>query len=249
MSPSTAKNPEPLRVLITGANRGLGLEFARQYADRGARVFAAAREPDTAKELRALAEARRGRVDLIGLDVGIAESIDHAHHAIAAHVDGLDVLINNAGVYAARVTSGGQPAERLGELKFDDALHVLRVNAVAPLMIAQAFLDLLKRGRSPKLISITSGYGSVSGNTGFPYYYAASKAALNMAMRSFAGDGAASGIVTVVMNPGWVRTDMGTSAAPLAPDESVSGMIKVIDGLTSADNSRFLNWQGGEDRW
>lgn len=240
---------EPMRVFITGANRGLGLEFTRQYAQRGERVFAACREPDDAAALQDIAREHRDDVTIVGLSVGDAESIAHARKAVAAHADGVDLLINNAGIYAARVTPSGEPAEKLGALDFGDTLHVLRTNAVAPLIIAQEFLDLLKRGRSPKLVNISSGYGSVSQNKGFPYYYGASKAALNMLMRSFAADPAASGITTVLMSPGWVRTDMGTSAAPLSPEESVAGMIKVIDRLTPADNSRFLNHEGGEEAW
>ena len=241
--------PEASRILITGANRGLGLEFARQYAARGERVFATAREPDAAKELRKLETEHRERFTIVGLNVGDADSILHAHMAVAAHVAALDLLINNAGIYAARVTPSGDPAEKLGALTFDEALHVLRTNSVAPLIIAEQFLDLLKRGRSPKVINITSGYGSVSQNSGFPYYYAASKAALNMFMRSFAADPAARSLITILMNPGWVRTDMGTAAAPLAPEQSVAGMIKVIDRLTPADNSRFLNHEGNEEAW
>ncbi|MEO6437502.1 MAG: SDR family oxidoreductase [Tepidisphaeraceae bacterium] len=238
-----------LRILITGANRGLGLELTRQYAARGERIFAACREPDAAKELRKVESEHRDRVTIVGLSVSDAESILHAHKAVAAHVDALDLLINNAGVYSSTVTSSGEPGEKLGALEFDGALHVLRTNAIAPLLVAQAFLDLLKRGRSPKLVNITSGYGSVSGNTGFPYYYAASKAALNMYMRSFAADAGANPVTTILMNPGWVRTDMGTSAAPLSPAESVGGMIQVIDKLTPADNSRFLNHAGDEEAW
>ena len=240
---------DPLRILITGANRGLGLEFVRQYAGRGERVFAACREPDSAGDLRKLEQAHRDRVTIVGLAVADADSIEHARKAVAAHVDALDLLINNAGVYAARVTPDGQPGEKLGALKFDEALHVLRTNTVAPVMVAQAFLDLLKKGRSPRLVNITSGYGSVSQNQGFPYYYGASKAGLNMIMRSFASDAATRPITTLLMNPGWVRTDMGTSAAPLAPAESIAGMIKVIDGLKPSDNSRFLDYTGAEQAW
>jgi NAD(P)-dependent dehydrogenase (short-subunit alcohol dehydrogenase family) len=240
---------EPMRILITGANRGLGLELVRQYAGRGERVFAACREPDDASALRKIEHNHRDSVTILGLSVGDVESIAHAHRAVAAHAEGLDLLINNAGVYSARVTKEGEPAEKLGHLDFSDALHVLRTNAVAPLILAQEFLDLLKRGRSPKLVNISSGYGSVSQNKGFPYYYGSSKAALNMLMRSFAADPAAGGIITVLMSPGWVRTDMGTSAAPLSPEESVKGMIEVIDLLKPQDNSRFLNHEGKEEPW
>jgi len=236
--------------LVTGANRGIGLEFVRQLATRGDRVFATARDVKRATELQQLAKQHGdGRVKVIPLDVNAADSIRAAADAVQKETDALDLLINNAGVYAARVTAGGDPAEKLGDLNFDDALKVIRTNAVAPLILTQALLPLLKRGADPKVVSITSGYGSVADNNGFPYYYAASKAALNMFMRSFAGDAAARGIITIVMSPGWVQTDMGGKSAPTPPEQSVAGMLKVIDGLTDADNSTFKDWRGKEVSW
>jgi len=236
--------------LVTGANRGIGLEFVRQLATRGDRVFATARDVKRATELQQLAKQHGdGRVKVIPLDVNAADSIRAAADAVQKETDALDLLINNAGVYAARVTAGGDPAEKLGDLNFDDALKVIRTNAVAPLILTQALLPLLKRGADPKVVSITSGYGSVADNNGFPYYYAASKAALNMFMRSFAGDAAARGIITIVMSPGWVQTDMGGKSAPTPPEQSAAGMLKVIDGLTDADNSTFKDWRGKEVSW
>jgi len=236
--------------LVTGANRGIGLEFVRQLATRGDRVFATARDVKRATELQQLAKQHGdGRVKVIPLDVNAADSIRAAADAVQKETDALDLLINNAGVYAARVTAGGDPAEKLGDLNFDDALKVIRTNAVAPLILTQALLPLLKRGADPKVVSITSGYGSVADNNGFPYYYAASKAALNMFMRSFAGDAAARGIVTIVMSPGWVQTDMGGKGAPITPEQSVAGMLKVIDSLTTADNSTFKDWRAKEVSW
>ena len=126
----------------------------------GERVFAACREPDDASALRGIEQSHRDEVTIIGLSVSDAESIAHAHKAIAAHAEGLDLLINNAGIYSARVTKEGDPAEKLGSFEFDEALHVFRTNSVAPLLVAQQFLDLLKRGRSARLVNISSGFGS-----------------------------------------------------------------------------------------
>ena len=112
---------DPLRILITGANRGLGLEFVRQYAGRGDRVFAACREPDDASELRQIERNHRDDVTIVGLHVGDGESINQAHKAVAAHAEGIDLLINNAGIYSARVTKEGEPAEKLGSFEFDEA--------------------------------------------------------------------------------------------------------------------------------
>jgi NAD(P)-dependent dehydrogenase (short-subunit alcohol dehydrogenase family) len=167
---------------------------------------------------------------------------------VRAQVDGLDVLLNNAGVYSSRGSDA--PAERLGDLQFEAALTVLRSNAVAPLLVAQQFLDMLQAGVEPKIVSLSSGYGAVSANTGgFPYYYSASKAALNMFMRSLAGDAKRWGIITVLLDPGWVSTDMGGRGAPTSPGQAVASMLRVIDTLTRRHNGHFLTRQGEEQAW
>ena len=235
-------------ILITGANRGLGLEFTRHYLERGEHVFAGCRKPSAASSLHALQARYPQRLSIVTLDVADADAIRTSHRAVRSQTNRLDVLINNAGIYA----SGGsdEPSERLGELSFEDALTVLRVNAVAPLLVAQQYLDLLRAGHNAKIISISSGYGSVSGNTGgFPYYYSASKAALNMFMRSLAADAKRWGITTVLLDPGWVSTDMGGPGAPVTPEEAVRRMIRLIDSLTLRQNGRFLTWQGDEQDW
>jgi NAD(P)-dependent dehydrogenase (short-subunit alcohol dehydrogenase family) len=235
-------------ILITGANRGLGLEFTRQYLERGERVFAACRHPAAARALYTLQAHYPQRLTVVPLDVADADAIRTAHRTVRSQTERLDVLINNAGVYSSG--GSGEPLERLGELSFADALTVLRVNAVAPLLIAQQCLDLLRAGDHAKIISISSGYGSVSGNTGgFPYYYSASKAALNMFMRSLAADAKRWGITTVLLDPGWVSTDMGGAGAPVTPAEAVRPMIDLIDSLTLRQNGRFLTWRGEPQAW
>jgi NAD(P)-dependent dehydrogenase (short-subunit alcohol dehydrogenase family) len=235
------------RILITGANRGLGLEFARQYLERGARVFAGCRRPAQAQQLQTLRAAHPQRLSVVSLDVAAPDSFRTAHATVRSQADGLDVLINNAGIYSS---GSEEPLERFGELTFAEALTVLRVNAVAPLIVAQQYLDLLRAGHDAKIVSISSGYGSVSANTGdFPYYYSASKAALNMFMRSLAGDAKRWGITTILLDPGWVSTDMGGPDAPITPEQSVRGMIHVIDTSTPQHNARFFTWQGRELAW
>ncbi len=236
-----------LRILITGASRGLGLEFTRRYLERGERVFATCRRPDSARGLHALRAGHRERLSIVPLDVSDADSIRAAHRTVRRQTDGLDVLINNAGIYSAR--GSADPAERLGRLRFDDALLLLRANAVGPLIVAQQFLDLLEAGRSPRIVSVSSEYGSVSENTGFPYYYAASKAALNTLMRSLAAEARRHRITTVLLDPGWVSTDMGGPEAPVTPAQSVAAMIRVIDGLTARHNGGFFTREGREAPW
>ena len=235
-------------IVITGANRGLGLEFTRQYLEQGAHVFAGCRQPEAAISLHTLQARYPQRLSMVALDVADADAIRRAHDMVHSQTESIDILINNAGIYSSH--GGDEPLERLGRLSFEDALTVLRVNAVAPLLVAQQFLGLLRAGRGAKLINISSGYGSVSANTGgFPYYYSASKAALNMFMRTLAADAKRWGITTVLLDPGWVSTDMGGPGAPLAPEKAVGAMLRLIDALTPRHNGRFLTWQGDKQDW
>ncbi len=228
-----------MRILITGANRGLGLEFAKQYARRGDRVFAGSRNGDPVDA--------PGTVP-VRLDVADEKSIDAAHSAIGREIDALDLLINNAGIYS---TVGGRfSGETFGSLTADEAAAIFRVNSIGPMLVAQRFTDLLSRGANPKLANVSSGYGSVSRNDGhFPHHYSASKAALNQYMRSYAADAAKLGITVVILSPGWVRTDMGGRNATLSPEESVSGMVRIIEEITPRQNSAWFNYDGQPVAW
>jgi NAD(P)-dependent dehydrogenase (short-subunit alcohol dehydrogenase family) len=159
---------------------------------------------------------------------------------VRAHTDALDLLVNNAGILI--------DDDELGSLTFDNLLYILRVNAVAPVLVAQRYLDLLQHGRDPKIVGITSEHGSITSKPdGGPYGYSASKAALNMFMRTLAFD--LHGIATFVIDPGWVRTDMGGRGASLSPARSVSGMISIIDEVGILDTGRFFRWDGEEEPW
>ena len=227
------------RVLVTGAGRGLGLEFTRRYLQRGDRVFATCREPSRARDLEALAAAHPQRLTVVALDVADPDSIRRAHAAVRRRTDALDLLINNAGVYSRHGSK--DPIERLGTLRFDDALHVLRTNALAPLMVTQQCLDLLEAGRRPRVVAISSEYGSVSENTdGFPYYYAASKAALNMLMRSLAPEARRRGIVAAILDPGWVRTDMGGPNASRSIPEGADTAVWLADEALQEFTGKFF---------
>ena len=241
-----------LNILVSGTSRGIGLEFTRQYLARGERVFAGCRNPDAAENLKKLQDTYPKTLTILGLDTGDAKSIQRAHAVLFRQADHLDLLINNAGIYSTRLGVPSDPgaSQELGQLTQGDALLFFQVNTVGPLLIVQEFLNLLRQGTHAKIVNITSGYGSVSGNTsGFPYYYAASKAALNMITRSLAANLRSEGITTIVMSPGWVRTEMGGSSAPTLPEESVAGMIQVIDKLTLKQTGQFFNWQGATEAW
>ena len=231
------------RILITGSNRGIGLATVKEYLQRGnVQLFAACRNPDSADELQKLAKQYPENLTIIPLEVTEQYSIAAAFKMIAAKVNALDVVINNAGI-----NPSGQSFPKItAELM----LHVLEVNTVAPMMIAQAAFELLKNGDNPRLVHISSDMGSLTLRTyGGDYGYCSSKAALNMAMRGMAADLRRFGITTVALDPGWVQTDMGGEGASLEPVESAQGIVKVISGLTARDNGRYLAYDGSEHPW
>lgn len=230
------------RVFITGANRGIGLGLAGQCLQRGDRVFAACRNPEQATELNRLQGQHGNRLTVLPLDVTDQAATDTAAATVNGFVDGLDLLVNNAGV------GGGE--DRFGHITEQDLVDTFRVNAAAPLLLAQALLPLLKQGQRPVIASVTSRMGSIADNGSGGYYaYRASKAALNMLNKSLAVDLDKQGIITVVLHPVWVRTDMGGQGARLEVDESVAGLLKVVDGLTGNDSGRFFDWRGKEVPW
>lgn len=236
------------RVVVTGANRGMGLEFTRQYLDRGAHVFSGVRKAASAGKLEALQRQHPGRLTIIPLDVADEESIRSSAKRVAEEADAIDVLINNAGIGGTSRDTGKRP--ELGTFHFDDAWVVLRTMALGPLLMAQEYMPMMKKAPHAKIANVTSGYGSVSGNTsGFPYYYSAAKSAMHQFMRSLAADVRPLGIATVLLDPGWVQTDMGGPNAPLPVDVSIRGMIRMIDALTPETSGSFVKWDGTPMPW
>jgi NAD(P)-dependent dehydrogenase (short-subunit alcohol dehydrogenase family) len=188
-------------TLITGANRGLGFEFARQYLADGWQVYAACRNPQSTSELRRLAGASDDKLQILALDVIDPVSVQ----AAAAKLDGqaIDLLLNNAGI-------GGPRGQSVGNIDYEAWAKVLDVNTMGPLRVSEAFVDHVAQSERKLIVTITSGMGSLADNTsGGAYAYRSSKAAVNMVMRSLAIDLAPRGIACVVINPGWVLTDMG----------------------------------------
>lgn len=230
------------RIFLTGANRGLGLEFARQLLARGDWVFATCRQPEQAAELQALRERYPDRLHLAALDVSDDASIAQAVAAVEGHTDRLDVLINNAGVLYRD--------EHPGNLQREQLARAFHINAIGPLLLTQALLPLLRRGERPVVFSLSTQMGSLTRKTygGF-YSYSASKAALNMFGRALAADLRDEGIIVVLVHPGWVQTDMGGPEAPLTPEASVGGMLRLLDGLTMDHSGRFFTWEGQEHPW
>lgn len=223
-------------VMITGANRGLGLEFARQYIVDGWSVIATCRDPAGADALKKLG----GSVDIHGLDMADFAAIERLGQTLQARA--IDLLIANAGVIGAD--------RNLGELTGERWLATLRVNTVAPILTAQAMLPNLRAGRDKKAIFVTSLMGSIDDNTSGRYYdYRASKAGLNAAVKSFAIDTRGDGVMAIVIHPGWVKTDMGGPNAPIDAATSVGGMRRVIAKLTMGDSGGFFAHDGKKLAW
>jgi NAD(P)-dependent dehydrogenase (short-subunit alcohol dehydrogenase family) len=223
-------------VLITGAARGLGLDFTKQFAGKGWKVLACARKPDAFKGIE-------GDIHRHKLDVTDYKAVK----ALAKKLSGeaIDVLICNAGVGGSR----GESAQSLGSFDAEAWREVFEVNTLAPLMMAEAFADHVARSQQRKLIAITSILGSIANNNGGRYFYRASKTALNMEWSCLAKDLAGKGVICVVLHPGWVQTDMGGPSAPLTIEQSVPAMVKVIEGLKPSDNGRYLQYDGAELSW
>src|SRR6478752_7729202 len=228
-------------VLITGANRGLGLEFAKQCLADGWQVYAACRDPSSASDLRRLADASDHKLRIMALDVTDTTSVK----AAATELDGqaIDLLLNNAGV-------GGARGQNIGNIDYEAWAKVLDANTMGPIRVSEAFVDHVARSERKLIVTLTSGMGSIADNTsGGSILYRSSKAAVNMVMRSLAIDLAPRGIICVVINPGWVPTDMGGMNATLDPSESVSRMRRVVATLGPELSGKFFNHTGREYPW
>jgi len=230
------------RCLVTGANRGLGLAFVTELLERGARVLACCRDPARATALSTLASAHGERLSLHALDVTDAAAITTLAQAAARQLQGLDLLINNAGVLI--------PGERFGNVDSASLALSFAVNAAGPLLVTQALTPLLALGHEPRVLCISTQIGSITEASTFrTVSYAMSKAALNMAVKRLAAELAARGIVVLAAHPGWVRTDMGGQGAALAPADSAHALLGLIERARAADTGRFLAYDGAELPW
>ena len=225
-------------VLITGANRGLGLKFTELYAKKKFNVFATCRTPNNADGLLELAD-KNNQISVLPLDVGIYEEVENLAETIKASP--IDILINNAGIWRSST---------LGSINRQAWLESFTINSIAPYEVTQALLPNIKKGSLKKVVSITSKMGSIDDNTsGSSYIYRSSKSALNMVMRSLQHDLSSYGIATLTLHPGWVQTDMGGMNALINDEQSVSGMINVIDKLNIENTGRFIDYDGKPISW
>lgn len=233
-------------ILITGSNRGIGLALVEQYLQRGdVRVFAGCRRPARADDLLRLEEAHPHRLVPVALDVNDLHSHLQAFDSVRERVDTLDVLINNAGIYPRTPET-----EQFGKLSPDALMHVVQTNAIAPVLVTQAFAPLLKTSDNPRVVMVSSRMGSIAltqSSNGLAYR--TSKAAMNMNARVLAAMLRRDGIVVITTHPGHVQTDMGGRSAPVAPNESAQGLVRLIDTLSLAQSGSFFDWMGNEIPW
>ncbi len=226
-------------VLITGANRGIGLEFVRQYAIAGASILACCRNPSAAKDLNALAE-EFDTIQIHALDVASDASV----HALRENLGAtpIDILINNAGVM-------GGKHQGLHDISFDAWSDCFNTNTFGPFRMIAAFANNVAASEEKKVATISSYMGSIGRKGKGAYIYRSAKAAANMITTLAATELADKGVIAVPMHPGWVQTDMGGSGADITPQESTSGLRKVIAGLTPESSGRFWNYDGAELEW
>lgn len=228
-------------VFITGSNRGIGLEFTKQYLNEGYLVLACCRKPDEATDLKALQNSFPETLKIHPLDIRDHSAIEDLSKKIKSQP--IDILISNAGVY-------GSQRNHFGNIDYQNWLETFQVNTLATTKLAEVFLDNLLLGTEKKFIAITSKMGSLTDNTsGGSYIYRSSKAALNMVIKSLSYDLSHHQIKVAALHPGWVLTDMGGQNALITPQESVIGLRKVIKNLQFSQEKLFFDYKGTLIAW
>ena len=224
------------RIVITGANRGIGLEFVKQYAQEGAEIYALCRSPEEAAELKSI----QGDIHIHKVDV--THESECQRFADELGDKSIDILINNAGVY-------GGDRQSLSNLDFDKFHATLETNLFGPLYMTTALYKNVKDSGNGKIITISSKMGSIGDSSGGMAIYRTSKTAINMAMHALSSEAANDNIIFLNLHPGWVQTDMGGEQAPTTPPESVEGLRKVIAHAGMEQSGHFYDFQGNELPW
>lgn len=225
-------------VLITGANRGIGLEFVRQYANKGWHVIATCRQPDQAEALQTLVS---DKIQVLPCDIADQKSVSCLSEQLKDVA--LDCLINNAGAYSSK-------GERFDNVTAENMLAVFRTNTLGTLAVCQAFEPQLRKGEDKLIVVISTKVSSIADNrSGGSYSYRASKTALNMVMKNVAIDLADTGIHVLLLHPGWVKTEMGGPNALITVEESVAGMCNVVGDARQYASPSFMDYSGQEIPW
>jgi NAD(P)-dependent dehydrogenase (short-subunit alcohol dehydrogenase family) len=238
-------------VLITGANRGIGLEHTRQYAASDIQVIATCRDPAAATELQAIADAHPGKVRIEAVSVNDAASVA----ALATRLKGvaIDILINNAGTFGPIPLPEGLAHQTLTGMDYDMWQDILLTNVVSPFRVTAALIDNVKASDLKVIVMMSSGLGSIglNGVRGFggSHAYRSSKAALNMLAKGLSVELKADGVTVIALAPGWTRTALGGADAPYSVEESVTGQQKVIAGLGLEQSGQFIDLTGAEVPW
>lgn len=229
-------------TLITGTNRGIGLEFVRQYAEDGWHVIACCRQPAKAEKLNKIATQYPDHISIYALDMADHQQIDQLSQSLSG--EAIDLLINNAGVYPPSDDGG------FGSIDYTAWIETFQINTMAPLKMVEAFINQISNSNLKTIATITSKMGSIDDNQrGGSYIYRSSKAAVNMVGKSLAVDLKPRGIISVLLHPGWVKTDMGGQNALISTEQSVSGMRRVLSGMSLADSGKFFAYDGQLIPW
>ena len=227
-------------LLITGANRGLGLGHVARFAKSGSKVFAGVRDPKNATELQQIAEKSEGRVSIFAYDAEDASSAEAARKA--AGDTPIDLLFANAGVY-------GGDKQNLGKIDANEFARTLNVNTIAPLLLADALKNNVAKSKRKIIAFQSSQMGSNAGTSPGNYAHRSSKAALNKIASTMANELKGNGIIVVTLHPGWVQTDMGGKSAPVTIPQSVEGQLKLFERLTLEMTGGFYNYDGARIAW
>lgn len=229
-------------VLITGANRGIGLEFVKQYSKAGYQVLATTRTPLEDNELKALSQTQEN-IKIFSLDVTDEKQIAGLKSMLAGQA--IDILIANAGYYGPKDEQG-----QFGQVNTEEWQKTLLINAIAPLKLIESFVDNVAASKEKKIAILSSKMGSMSdNNSGGCYIYRSSKAALNAVVKSLSVDLAPQGIKILSLHPGWVHTEMGGPNALIDTNTSVTGMRKVISKLTKKLSGSFIAYDNQSIGW
>lgn len=225
-------------VMITGANRGIGLSLTKKYLSVGDKVIACCRNPEAAIDLKELGQ--NDNLHIYELDVSNDKSISSFTNALNGTT--IDILINNAGIL-------GGDHQSLNDIDYDAWAEIFQVNTMSPLKISEAMLANVKLSNNSKIIAISSMMGSLNRKSTGMYLYRSSKTDLNKVMQLLSFDLANDNIIVSMIHPGWVQTKMGGAEADITPYESAEGIYNVVHNLTLSQSGKFLQWNGDEHAW